>query len=286
MNHRPIASFSLWSLLLACSGTGLCAERLQGEWRVFRAQVAPWIDATAVASAAALPLGERIHFGDAIHGPGPLNCSEATARPLVVTVEGLFQGGLPQPAADAANLGFAPGEVQTWRVDCANSSWDFHVADEHTLLFALDHRIYSLSRAAGALASADSPAGRVQVLLEHHFAGDMGFSPEAWAPLQPYVSAVLRARIDAYASADWPSDEVPPIDGDPLTDSQEHPHRFAVGPALLEDDSAEVEVRFADAYRERRVVYLLQRQSGEWQLHDLRYEDGSLFSAALAERPW
>ena len=288
MSPRPtpaFAAFSLLTLLLGGSGSGLCADDLHGEWRVFRQQVAPWAE-PAAAPAAALRIGARVHLGEhTIRGPRPLACSDLKATQLSVPAEGLFQGGLQQPATEAANLGFMPGAVPTLRIDCASGSWDFHAVDAHTLLFALDQRIYSLSRAAGALAAADSPAGRVQSLLEQHFAGDMGFSATAWAPLQPYLGADLRARIDGYAKARWPVDEVPPINGDPLTDSQEYPSRFAVCAGEVNGGSAEVEVRFADAYGHRSVRYLLQQNGGEWQLQDLRFEDGRLFSSLLAERP-
>jgi len=77
------------------------------------------------------------------------------------------------------------------------------------------------------------------------------------------------------------ADEVPVINGDPFTDSQEYPTRFAVNKASVRGSSAEVPVRFADAYRNRNVTYLLVRERGVWRLDDLVYEQGETLQGLL-----
>lgn len=262
-----------------------CAEGWLGEWRVFLVQPAPWLGKGGTAPAA-LPVGARLRLrADGIEGPAPLACTRGRSEALMTPPEGLFQGQLDAPQAQALALGLATGARPGLRIDCSSGSWDFHAADADTLLFALDGRLYSLSRAAGALAAAAAPEAAVQALLERHFAGNRGFSIDAWSALREALSGGLWLAVEAYAAAPWPADEVPPINGDPLTDSQEPPTRFAVGAARLEGLRTEVPVRFADAYGERRLVYRLLQEDGRWRVQDLRYADGSWLSELLAERP-
>jgi hypothetical protein len=262
-----------------------CAEGWLGEWRVFLAEPAPWL-AGAEAPSSALPMGARLRLqADSIDGPAPLACTQGRSEALMTPPEGLFQGQLDAPQRQALALGLAAGARPGLRIDCSSGSWDFHAADADTLLFALDGRLYSLSRAAGALAAADAPEAAVQALLERHFAGDRGFGIDAWSALREALSGDLWRAVEAYAAASWPADDVPPINGDPLTDSQEMPSRFAVGAARLEGLRADVPARFADAYGERAVVYRLLHEDGRWRVQDLRYADGRRLGELLAERP-
>lgn len=262
-----------------------CAEDWLGEWRVFLTQPAPWL-ADAQASTSALPVGARLRLrADGIDGPAPLACTRGRSEALMTPPEGLFQGQLDAPQTQALALGLAAGARPGLRIDCGSGSWDFHAADADTLLFALDGRVYGLSRAAGALAAAAAPEAAVQALLERHFAGERGFSIDAWSALRERLSDDLWRAVEAYAATSWQADEVPPINGDPLTDSQEMPSRFAVGAARLEGLRADVPVRFADAYGERELVFLLLQENRRWRVQDLRYADGSRLGELLAERP-
>ena len=74
-------------------------------------------------------------------------------------------------------------------------------------------------RSAGAFAPDSAPAGIVQRLLESHFAGDMGFDATTAASKRAWLTDALRTRIARYFAKSRPSDDVPPIDGDPFTDS-------------------------------------------------------------------
>jgi len=103
----------------------------------------------------------------------------------------------------------------------------------------------------------------------------MGFTPASLARKRAALSEELARAADDYFARPWPEDEVPPIDGDPFTDSQEYPSRFALGAAAVEGDVAEVPVAFDDGARRRVVVYRLRRRDGAWRVDDLRYEGGS-----------
>lgn len=265
-------------------------DGMVGDWRVYRVQPAPWVESERELGPAALALGQRIVFeADGLSGPPVLRCERGQYQRLALPPEGLFQGGLPDPRRNAEALGFAVGEVSSWRLDCANASFDFHLADADSALFALDNRIYSFSRANGARAEEGSPAAAVQSLLEQHFAGDMGFTEALWADKRAALTAALNAEIDAYLAAAWPKDEVPPINGDPLTDSQEYPTRFAVRQAHGDGLRVPVEVDFADAWTSKRLVYTMEFdpefEDGRWLLRDVHGESGESFTDVLRERP-
>jgi len=97
-----------------------------------------------------------------MQGPAPLDCGPARLEATSYPAAGLFQGGLPAPAEHSAKtLGIGRFPVAGVRVTCDKGVFEFHQVDVDTLLLGLDNRVWTLSRAAGAQARADSPAGRV-----------------------------------------------------------------------------------------------------------------------------
>jgi len=284
-NLRRAVSILALTLTLCCSVSSAFAHEWLGSWRVEREQPAPWV-VSAGELFDALPLGSKLTFeATRMRGPGVLDCANAKYAVSTTPAEGLFQGGLPNPALDAERLGLPRTAVRGLSVNCDNGLFEFHQADVDSLLFALDNRIYTLSRSAGALAAAGAPEAAVQQLLEQHYAGDMGFLPALWSAKRPALAATLNAAIDGYFAAPWPSDEPPPINGDPLTNSQEYPTRFAVGAAALDGKLRRVTVGFADAHEQRQVDFVLQNEADAWRVVDLHYPDGHRFSDMLAERP-
>lgn len=281
-------SWVLSCLTLLVSTSAAHAQRAEpeawlGRWRIVLSQAIAGSEDARAAADPVLGTALRLH-ADGIEAAPPIGCDHARMHSFVLPAEGLFQGSLSSPQTDAERLGLAL-PATTLRIDCSSGSWDLHAADDQTLLFALDQHIYTLSRSVGALAPSGSPEHAVQSLLEAHFAGRMGFDEAHWSGLEAWLSAGLRDSIAAYRTAPWPVDEVPPINGDPLTDSQEYPTRFAVGSALVEGDRAMLEVAFADAYVRRRLRYLLVREGARWQVDDVVGEDGSRLSTLLAQRP-
>lgn len=299
--HRTARVSSRWTLLLAIAALFAIATvargaagapdpsapsvaSLLGEWRIVGSVPAPW--AEAAPTIAAIEIGARIRVApERLEGPHPIGCGAARFERFDAPPEGLFEGNLPDPARDAARLGFRAGLVACLRAICANASLDFHLADPWTLLFGLDNRIYTLSRAPGALASADTPEGSAQRLLEQHLAGERGFTGPAWAGKREALSPALAERLDGYLAADWPADEPPAISGDPLTMSQETATRFAVLAADVDGELARVPVRFADGGSDWRVVLELERVGAAWLLADVVDARGERFGDWLAERP-
>ena len=245
-----------------------------GRWRIVHSTVAPWVLQAKVVDPRRDLIGRTVTFGPhRVVGPGIIDCANATYTPTSVSAEGLFQGSLLAPASDAAaRLGLVTMPVRGTSLSCDAGVFELHRADPTTLLLALDNVIYTLDRSAGAFAPDTSPAGVVQRLLEHHFAGDMAFDSAHMAYHAPWLSARLRARVARYLAKPSDPNEAPAIDGDPFTDSQEHPTRFSVALGAVRGGVATVPVRFSDGRRVRTVQYLLRRDGGAWRVDDLRYE--------------
>lgn len=204
-------------------------------------------------------------------GAAPFACEPAQLEILdTVPAKGLFEGVLAAPAdSTARNLGLQAPPYTLRRVTCPNAGFDFVQADAETLLVALDARVWTLSNAPGTRASADSPEFAVQALLESHFGSDRGFLPASLAPKSVWLSTAMNAAIRTYFSRPRPQDEVPPINGDAFTDSQEGPTRFAVGSAQVQMGRAQLWVRFADGWTGKRLKYQLVRENAGWRVDDI-----------------
>lgn len=216
-------------------------------------------------------VGKSLKIGPRkLSAPHPFTCESAKWEKLQAPAEGLFEGAIPAPVKENVQaLGIARLPATIRRVSCSNGGFDFIEADEDTLLTALDYRIWSLSNTPGTHAKADAPEGVVQALLEAHFAADRGFLQPLIANKTGWLSAGLLKAIGTYFGKTRPQDEVPPIDGDAFTDSQEGPTRFAVGKARVKGDKADVVVRFADAFSSKRLTYRMVRESSAWKVDDI-----------------
>jgi hypothetical protein len=229
-------------------------------------------------------IGSSVMFGArSVKGPAPLGCRHAVYEATNVPPDGLFQGNLPAPAGTAmATLGLAGETVAGVSLSCDSGVFEYHRASEESLLVALDNRIWTLDRTAGTKAAEKSAEGVAQRFLEAHFAGDMGFWPSALASKRGYLSKALTEKIDAYFARITDPDEAPEIDGDPFSDSQDYPARFAVqaaekktGPSTPAKSFANrriVPVDFHDAAGARRVSYEMLRENSHWVIDDRVFE--------------
>jgi len=252
-----------------------------GAWRITHGVVAPW---TVEAPIDAAMIGKRVTFSkNAVRAPKPLACMNAVYEPTDMPPEGLFQGGLPEPAQNHARaLGFGEGATKGVRLVCDSGLWEFHSADADTMLFALDNVIWTMSRAYGAKAPAGTPSRVTEDFLEFHFNHDYGFLKEAADARRKWLSKSLAVKIDDYFKREFGPDIVPPINGDPFTDTQEFPTRFAVRKAdAAAPGVAETPVDFADGYSSKSVVYRLTKGANGWRIDDLVYPDGSTLTDAL-----
>lgn len=283
-NQRRIVA-AVIAAVWALAGSAQAEKDILGKWRLERAVVAPWAEGDS------LPIekkwiGKTVEFKtDSVKAPGPLACRNARYAATSMPAEGLFQGGLPAPAEAAAQtLGLAAFPVAGVSLTCDTGIFEFHRAGD-AVLFALDNVIWTLDRSPGADAAPSSPAGVVYSFLEAHFNGDMGFDEKTVAAKQKWLSHDLKAAIVAYFAKPFPEDEVPPINGDPFTDSQEYPTRFFVGKASMNGKKADVPVGYSDAFSEKTVVFMLVRDGARWRLDDLSYEHGGTFTGQLAATP-
>lgn len=258
-----------------------------GRWMLQQAQQAPW--EAAYSGKRVLPPRKALQLGkDLARVPGMPDCTTPAYSLIQSPPEGLFQGGLDvdgRAAATARALGFAEGAAPGLRIDCPNSTLDLHQLDDQTLIYALDNVLYTASRSPGALAEDADPAASAQALLVSHLAGDMAFTEALWADKAAWLSSGLAASLRGYFAAPWPEDEVPPINGDPLTDSQEYPTRFAVGAATVDGQRASVPVRFADGWQAWQVTLELVVENGGWKLDEVLGRDRSPLQPVLDERP-
>jgi hypothetical protein len=288
---RPtrIGAAMLAALSIAPAGAAESESNwLLGSWRVTRGLAAPWVEDRRGPDVAAL-LGQRIEYrADRVEAPSILGCANARYEFDQREPAGLFQGNLPEPATTAAgDLGLTAARSASASVICDNGIFDLHRATPDAALMALDNVIWTLDRSVGALAPEGSPEFAVQRLLEAHVGADMGFLPELVRNKRVFLTDALNRRIDTYFAQPFPQDEVPPIDGDPFTDSQEYPAFFSVGAhtAAAQENRAEVPVRFDDGYRPRSALFLLRRETGGWRVDDITYDHGATFSALLASKP-
>ena len=119
-----------------------------GRWFIAGASPAPWSVAgdPATAPVPAPIVGKAIVYERSrIAGPRLLACRRPNYQLRQVPPEGLFQGGLTAPAAQAAALGFRGTSIPTLQTGCAGSI-DFHFVDQSTALFALDNMVYTMRK--------------------------------------------------------------------------------------------------------------------------------------------
>jgi hypothetical protein len=122
----------------------------------------------------------------------------------------------------------------------------------------------------------------VRECYAHHFATDMALTEASVRAKAPWLSADLLAACLAYLARPSPPDEVPSIDGDPFTDSQDYPRSFRVGRATLDGATGRVPVTLTWSRERRRVVAVVALVDGSWRITDLEYPDGRTLSAMLA----
>lgn len=282
----------LGAALLFASGLGVAAtvvapQTPEGSFRVSRGLAAPWLTRTLSSSDLTAWIGRPVSF-DATHFSSPAfpDCANVRYETDLRPPDMLFQGVLPPPAKQAAaRLAFTRDEVASVTVTCDAGLFDLHWATPDALLMALDNVIWVFDRSPGALAAETTPEHAVQRLLEQHFAGDMGFTPENVAARSEFLSASLQSSIAAYFAQPRPGDQAPPINGDPITDSQEYPVLFSVQASRADGEASLVPVRYDDGYRERQVQFVMKREGDAWRVDDLRYEYGGTLREALASAP-
>jgi hypothetical protein len=131
-----------------------------------------------------------------------------------------------------------------------------------------------------------SPTEVVRAFYAFHFAHDMAFTRSAVRRRAAWLAPDLLAMCRAYFAKPDQPDEVPDIDGDPFTDSQEYPRSFRVGTAAIAGDTARVRVTFVFAGGDRRgVTVVLTARAGSWLIWDVEYGAEPSLRKLLAGSP-
>ena len=123
-----------------------------GHWRQSAVVIAPWWNGKGDAPEADPEFGlkDTVLTAASSYGPGIVNCEEAVYSPTSLPLDSLFEGGLKDPAKDAARLGIEGSDIPTILQGCKSSTGDlellFHLTDPDTLMLALDNMIYTLKR--------------------------------------------------------------------------------------------------------------------------------------------
>ena len=139
---------ALASLIAMAFSLGARAqEAFGGPWLIVKAEPAPWAEKGAASDAEAKALLQKpvSILADKIEGPKPLLCRRLKYKVTSYTPDMLFQGGLTAPDKQAAALGFKGSSIKTLETGC-EAEIDFHMVDEMTVLFALNDRVYTMTR--------------------------------------------------------------------------------------------------------------------------------------------
>lgn len=280
MTRRAI----LGALLSITAGSALAQDvplEPGGGWRLVGGIAAPWVARPGDVPVSKALAGKSLAFEiGRVAGPHPLGCAGAGYAFAMLPGEGLFQGGLPTPIeASARRAGIATLPVLTLQVSCEKGLFDYHLAAPGRLVTALDNVVWTIEASKRTVALA--PEAVVVRLLVDHFTHDMAFTKESVARKRGWLTAGLNRKIAAYFAAPFPADEPPPINGDPITNSQDYPTRFAIARAIVNGRDAKVKVQFSDEGRTRPTEFLLRRGESGWRIDDLAYDDGTRFSANL-----
>lgn len=270
------------SLFIANAHAQLAASE---SWRLESSKPAPWAPATK-AGGPQPPAEMRIDV-QSMSGPVPLACSAASYHFVRLPSERLFEGNLPAPTAQAAKqLGLPAGPLTTQRINCSNGSFDFHRDGAGHAWLGLDNRVLRFDR----IAVVTSPEATVQALLLEHFGTNMVLSGATIAAKAPWLTVALQQRLNHWLARPPSPNEVPNLNGDPFTDSQEPPLAFDLTAARLQGATAEVTIRFAfgddrshkaGRASTRDVVMQLAQTDSGWRIDDVRYGDGSRLSQLL-----
>jgi hypothetical protein len=271
IRYAPLLLLVLW-----CA-SGHAQVAADERWRLVETLAAPWGQPLSPAWAKGTPLrtGPR-----AFLGPSPLHCARAAYSFARSPAAGLFEGSLPEPAQQSAAALGIPDGIVTQRVACDNGSFDLHRTADGRLWLALDNAVMRWER----VSAASSPEATVQLLLLQHMGGSMAISRDGIAAQSAWLTQSLAKQWQEWFERTAQSDEVPALDGDPYTDSQESPETFTIAPARVRGQQADVTVTYDGSQIEPYPVhFLLKRASGSWRVDDLRFRDGELLTRLLAQ---
>jgi hypothetical protein len=130
---------------------------------------------------------------------------------------------------------------------------------------------------------AETPEAVVKDFYAFHIKHDMGFTEATAKARKAWLSDGLWKAIQKYFKTPSKDDEVPGIDGDPFTDSQDPPTQFEVGNTEMKDPFAYVSVTLSGNGDKRVVKVKLQKSTAGWKIDDVTWSTGESFKALLSK---
>lgn len=119
---------------------------------------------------------------------------------------------------------------------------------------------------------------------KYHFSHDMAFVPDEVTKRAEWLTPDLLKACKAYFAIPEDPDEVPDIDGDPFTGSQEYPDEFKTGAAKIIDNVARVPLTFTwkEDHHSTQGVAVLKNVNGKWLIDDVQFPDQDSLRTLLA----
>lgn len=122
-----------------------------GAWRLTSSQIAPWWDNAGDTPKADPAMATFMLEAAKSTGPALLTCDRPSYATNIAPLRGLFEGNLPDPAKDAAALGFTNPDVIVLSYSCTSGGADvgveFPMLDDNTIMAGIDNMIYTFKRA-------------------------------------------------------------------------------------------------------------------------------------------
>lgn len=158
-NKAPEPEAAAPSSASAEAGSGAGADAITprnplfGSWELIAARVAPWWDGKGAEPAPDPALSKITFTADKASGAPITTCAKPTYAANIVPERNLFEGNLPEPAKDAAALGFKDTSVTVLSFSCSDDardvSLDFPMIDEQTIMLGLDNVLYTFRLGRG-----------------------------------------------------------------------------------------------------------------------------------------
>lgn len=150
--------------------------------------------------------------------------------------------------------------------------------------------LLAVTVAGHSLLSAQSTApnsavtDQVTAFYRFHFSHEMGFARDAVKARTAWFTPDLLKLCYSYFSRPAVTDQVPDVDGDPFTNSQEYPNTFAIGAPKQIRSTALMPVtfRWSDG-RERTLSVALVERNRKWLIDDFQYPDGSSLRSLISK---
>ena len=123
---------------------------LFGEWDLTAAKIAPWWDKKGEEPAPDQGLSHISFSAVKSTGPAIVACEKPRYAVNLVPLRSLFEGNLPDPAADAAAIGFKDTSATVITFSCEDNTrdvtLDFPMIDDDAIALGLDNVVYTFKR--------------------------------------------------------------------------------------------------------------------------------------------